>query len=85
MAVISSEIACKAVESALAPVAGKLKGSVYAIGELALSGQSMKPQLLVADHRDYSLVLQTVKPLAPTVKVAAVGGKELPQGAVQVA
>ena len=75
----------KAIETALLAVADKLKGAVFAIGELATNGQTMTPKLLISDHRDQSLVLQTLKPLAANIKVEAQGQKDIPDGAVRVA
>jgi hypothetical protein len=81
---VPNGVSLKAVQNALLAVAEKLKGGVWALGELATNGQSMKPQLVIADHRDYSLVLQTLKPLAANVKVEAQGQKDIPQEAVRV-
>lgn len=78
-------ISRKAVESTLAAVADKLKGTVWAVGELALTGQSLRPQLIVSDWKDQPLVMQSLKPLIPTVKVNAGQEKDLPEGAVRVA
>lgn len=78
-------ISIKAIQTALLGIADKLKGAIFAVGELATNGQSTKPQLLIADHRDYSLVLQTIKPLAANVKVEAQGQKDIPDDAVRVA
>ena len=78
-------VSVKTVQTALATVASKLKGTVFAVGDLALSGQSVAPKLMVSEWKDQPLVMQTLKPLAPKVQVSAAGEKDMPTEAVRVA
>jgi hypothetical protein len=82
---VPNGVSRQAVQALLLAVASKLKGGVWAVGELATNGQSMKPQLLIADHRDFRLVMQTLNAIAPNIKVEAQGNKDIPAEAVRVA
>ena len=75
----------EAVQKALERVASKLKGTVYAIGDLALKGQSEQATVAVSDPRDYSRVLEALRAIDPSVKVRRVSEDKLPLEAVRVA
>ncbi|HVA88899.1 MAG TPA: hypothetical protein VNL71_03570, partial [Chloroflexota bacterium] len=81
---VPSGISTEAMKKALADVADKLHGPVWAVGGVAINGQSAHPQLLVADYRDAATVMRTLKPLVPGLKVQA-AKKETPPEAVRVA
>lgn len=74
-----------AVQHALNAVGGKLKGTVYASGELAQMGQSTKPLLFVSVLADQKWVKQALDPLVPGVKVQYATEEAMPQDKVRVA
>ena len=74
-----------AIGNALAKIADKLKGTVYAVGDLAKNGQGRNVQLVTSDHRDHDLVLQTVRALDPMVKVQTKKEFQMPPEAVRIA
>lgn len=78
-------VSLKEVETLLGMVAQKLKGTVFAVGDLATQGASAKPRLLVSEWRDQPLVMQTLKDKAPQVSVKAKPEDEMPIEAVRVA
>lgn len=74
-----------AIGNALAKVADKLKGTVFAVGDLATNGQGRNVQLVTSDHRDHDLVLQTVRILDPMVRVQTKPEGKMPPEAVRIA
>lgn len=72
----------KAVQVALAGVS--LKGDVYAVGELAIAGQSKQITLAITDSRDHTRVVEAVKSLG-TTRVRHVKKDNLPPEAVKLA
>ncbi len=74
----------KQVEQALSDIHPKLKGEVYAIGELALAGQSAQGQLAITSASDHRKVMEAVKPLGIT-KVRHIADDQMPAEAVKVA
>lgn len=78
-------VALKEVEALVGLIASKLKGTVWAIGDLATQGSSMQPKLLVSDWRDQPLVMQALKEKAPGLSVKAKPEDEMPREAVRVA
>ncbi len=69
-------VTLNAIRKVLAEV--HLRGRAFAIGELALQGQSDAPQIAILDHRDHQKVLTAVKALAPHVKVTFMPEDKLP-------
>lgn len=74
----------KAVQAALAAIADKLKGEVYATGDLANSGQSTQITLAITDSRDHTRVTEALKALGGA-KVRHVSKDKLPPDAVKLA
>jgi hypothetical protein len=75
----------QAVEKALKGIAEKLKGTVWALGDLATQGQALHVQLAVSDPHDYNTVLQVARGLDPQAKVERQPESRLPKDAVRVA
>jgi hypothetical protein len=65
-----------AIENALRAVADKLRGTVWAVGDLARSGQAVKPELRLSDHRDYRYVKQALATIAPDAVIKFEGSEE---------
>src|SRR4029077_19786668 len=65
-----------AIENALRAVADKLRGTVWAVGDLARSGQAVKPELRLSDHRDYRYVKQALASIAPNAVIRFEGSEE---------
>lgn len=74
----------QAIEQALAKAPNGLKGEVWAIGELALASQSMKPQLAITRPGDFQKVTAAVSALGK-VQVRHVAKDKLPPEAVRIA
>jgi hypothetical protein len=74
----------EAVEKALEKIAAKLKGTAYAVGDLA-TGHSQHATVAVSDGRDYSMVLAALKAIDPGAKVRKVPEDKIPREAVRVA
>lgn len=74
----------RAVQLALQKVADQLKGSVFAAGDLATSGQAAKVSLLISDKRDYAAVKSAVSAFdqKPTIHVQSEAA--MPQTAVRL-
>jgi len=78
-------VSIDAVQTALHVVGSKLKGTVFASGELAQIGQSVKPLLFVSSLGDQKWVQQALQPLAPGVKVMYATEEAMPSDKVRVA
>jgi hypothetical protein len=63
---------------ALLGIASKLRGRVYAVGELAIEGSSQSPQFAITDSRDYVQVLQVLRTVNPQSKVRQRDESKLP-------
>ena len=73
----------KAVEKALEGL--DLRSTVFAIGELALTGQAQHVQLRISDPRDFRAVREAVAVLDPKVEVRYMGEEKMPEEKVRVA
>jgi hypothetical protein len=62
-----------------------LKGSVFVLGELAVTGRTLAPKLAISDYRDHGKVVTAMRPLAPNVKVEAMSEADLPDESERVA
>jgi hypothetical protein len=71
-------VALPAVRMALHGIVGSLRGSVYAVGELALAGTSEQPDIRITDHRDFRLVRDTIEALGVKAKVRHQKADEMP-------
>jgi hypothetical protein len=69
----------------LVSIAGELKGEVFAVGDLAITGSSPMPQFAITDSRDYTKVLRTVRLVNPRAKAAQKDESKLGVEAVRVA
>lgn len=68
----------EAVRAALHQVLGTLRGSVYAVGDLALGGQSQMPDIRITDHRDYRVVKAVIEALGVIPRVKAQAADSMP-------
>lgn len=66
------------IQRAVTSVASQLKGTVWAVGDLAMQGHSMKPQLLISDYRDHRLVSMVVKAVAEEADIKAEPESKMP-------
>lgn len=57
------------IENALRAVADKLQGTVWAVGDLARTGQALRPQLRISNFKDYRWVRQALDPIAPNAEI----------------
>lgn len=80
---VAMGVSRKAVAAALQGV--KLRGTVFATGDLADRGQADKVTLAISDFRDQRAVREAVQPLddKPTIRTYAEG--KMPSGAVRIA
>jgi hypothetical protein len=75
-----------AVENALRAVADKLQGTVWVVGDLARTGQSMKPEIRISNWRDMNRVKQALATVAPQASIRAEPSEQaLPADAQRVA
>lgn len=74
-----------AVKKALEKVASNLKGTAYAIGELATKGQAEHASVAVTDSRDFNRVQEALRAIDPGAKVRKIPEDKLPAEAVRVA
>ena len=75
----------EAVRKALERVAPKLKGTAYAVGDLATKGQAEHALVAVSDSRDYAMVKEALSAIDPGAKVRKIPEDRLPAEAVRVA
>ncbi len=73
------------VSGALAAVGDKLRGQVFALGQLAFNGTTSHLELAISEYKDHSLVLGAVKPLDPSASVKFVPEDKLPPEALKLA
>jgi hypothetical protein len=73
------------VAEALQKVADKLRGVVWALGELAAMGQTLHATLGLSNFKDTQTVLAAVRPMDPGVKTRVVSEEKLPPEAVRLA
>lgn len=66
------------IRQAVASIADRLRGTVWATGDLAMQGHSTQPKILISDHRDYNLVRMVVRAVAPQADVKAEGEDKMP-------
>lgn len=71
-------VAVEAIRSALHQVVDQLRGSVYAVGDLVLAGQSQMPDIRITDHRDYRVVKAVVEQLGITPRIRAQSAEKMP-------
>ncbi|MFI4977520.1 MAG: hypothetical protein ACHQC8_02410 [Solirubrobacterales bacterium] len=74
-----------AVKKALEAIAGDLRGTVFAIGELAVTGQAQHIQLRISDPRDFRAVREAVAHLDPKVEVRFTPEDKMPPEKVRIA
>jgi hypothetical protein len=74
-----------AITTALGSVLGKLKGTVFAAGELAEMGQSVKPEIFVTALADQKWVKQALKQIAPDAVIKYAPEDKLPPEAERLA
>lgn len=77
-------VTLKQVSSALQDVQG-LKGQVFAVGDLAESGMSVSPRILISDYRDHGKVVTALRPIAANVKVEFKKESDMPEVKEKVA
>lgn len=51
---------------------GKLRGDVYAVGEMAIVGMAIVPEVAVVEDRDLPLVQSTLAPKRAMVRIGVV-------------
>jgi len=78
-------VALDAIQNALHAVALKLKGTVFAVGDLATMGQSMTPKLMITNFRDHEPITTAVTHIAPNIKIEAKSEEAMPDQKVRVA
>ncbi len=71
-------VTLQGVRMALHQVVGDLRGSVYAVGDLALGGQSQQPDIRITDHRDYRVVKAALEALGITPRIRAQPAEKMP-------
>lgn len=70
--------ALPAVRMALHQVLDQLRGSVYAVGDLALAGSSQEPDIRITDHRDFRVVRDTIEALGVKPRVRHQAADKMP-------